>query len=86
LKQLIADHESAYAAQWRGLSHDYTEKMLRGIVAFILEIKELKCKLKVNQHRPEAHARMLEIYDAGGPGEKGLAQWMRKLGLGAASV
>jgi len=27
---------------------------------------------------------MLEIYDAGGPGEQGLAHWMRKLGLGAA--
>jgi len=86
LKQLIADHEPAYAAQWRGLSQDYTEKMLLGIVAFILEIKELKCKLKVNQHRPEAHMRMLEVYDAGGPGEQGLAHWMRKLGLGAVSV
>ena len=86
LKQLIDDHEPAYAAQWRGLSHDYTEKMLRGIMAFTLEIIKLQCKLKVNQHRPEAHARMLEVYDAGGPGEQGLAHWMRKLGLGVASA
>ena len=33
-----------------------------------------------------AHARMLEVYDAGGPGEQGLAHWMRKLGLGVASA
>ena len=83
LKQLIADHEPAYADQWRGLSPDYTEKMLKGIVAFSLEIIELQCKIKVNQHRPEAHARMLEVYDAGGPGEQALAAWMRHLGLGA---
>jgi hypothetical protein len=29
---------------------------------------------------------MLEMYDAGGPGEQGLAHWMRKLGLGVASA
>jgi transcriptional regulator len=34
LKQLIADHEPAYADQWRGLSEDYTTKMLGAIVAF----------------------------------------------------
>lgn len=86
LKQLIADHEPAYAQQWRSLDANYTEKMLRGIVAFSLKIKALTCKLKVNQHRPEAHARMLEVYDAGGPGEQGLAHWMRKMGLGATSA
>ena len=86
LKQLIEDHEPAYAAQWRGLSADYTEKMLRGIVAFSLEIKALKCKLKVNQHRPEAHQRMLAVYDAGDPNAQALATWMRQLGLGLAAA
>ena len=86
LKQLIEDHEPAYAAQWRGLSADYTERMLRGIVAFSLKIKVLKCKLKVNQHRPEAHQRMLEVYDAGDPNAQALAAWMRQLGLGLASA
>jgi len=82
LKQLIGDHEPAYADQWRGLSHDYTEKMLNGIVAFSLKIISLQCKVKVNQHRPEAHARMLEVYDAGSPDEQALGQWMRQMGLG----
>ncbi len=83
LKQLIADHEPAYADQWRALPHDYTGKMLMGIVAFSLKIISLQCKVKVNQHRPEAHARMLEIYDAGSPDEQALGQWMRQMGLGA---
>jgi transcriptional regulator len=38
LKQLIADHEPAYADQWRGLPDDYTTKMLSAIVAFSLNI------------------------------------------------
>lgn len=83
LKQLIADHEPAYAEQWRGLPEDYTGKMLIGIVAFSLNIISLQCKVKVNQHRPEAHARMLEIYDAGNPDEQALGQWMRQMVLGA---
>jgi len=83
LKQLIADHEPAYADQWRALPEDYTGKMLQGIVAFSLKIISLQCKVKVNQHRPEAHTRMLEVYDAGSPDEQALGQWMRKMGLGA---
>jgi transcriptional regulator len=83
LKQLIADHEPAYADQWRALPEDYTGKMLNGIVAFSLKIIELQCKVKVNHHRPEAHARMLEIYDAGSPDEKALGDWMRQMGLNA---
>jgi len=85
LKQLIADHEPAYADQWRGLSEDYTTKMLSAIVAFSLKIISMQCKVKVNQHRPEAHARMLEIYDAGGPDDQALGAWMRKMGLTGAS-
>ena len=83
LKQLIADHEPAYADQWRALPEDYTGKMLQGIVAFSLKIINLQCKIKVNQHRPEAHTRMLEVYDAGSPDEQALGQWMRQMGLGA---
>ncbi len=82
LKQLIADHEPAYADQWRALPEDYTGKMLQGIVAFSLKIIDLQCKVKVNQHRPEAHARMLEVYDAGSPDQQALGQWMRQMGLG----
>ena len=32
LKCLIADHEPAYAEQWRGLDADYARKMLGAIV------------------------------------------------------
>jgi transcriptional regulator len=81
LKKLIGDHEPGYAAQWRGLGEDYARKMLAGIVAFELRVTDLQCKLKVNQHRPEAHAAMKVAYAAGDDNQRELALWMDRLGL-----
>lgn len=81
LKQLIADHEPPYAAQWRSLPEDYTGKMLNAITAFELRIVDLQCAVKLNQHRPEAHAAMHAAYAAGTEQERALADWMKKLGL-----
>ncbi len=81
LKHLIHDHDPAYAEQWRGLGEDYQHKMMQGIVAFELRVTDLQCKLKLNQHRPEAHAAMYRAYLTGGEDERALAQWMVRLGL-----
>lgn len=81
LKQLIGDHEPAYAAQWRSLGEDYAHKMLAGIVAFELRVTGLQCKLKLNQHRPEALAAMKAAYAAGDENQRALAAWMDRLGL-----
>ena len=81
LKPLIAEHDPPYAAQWRGLPEDYTHAMLSGIVAFELEVTELRCKVKLNQHRPEAHAKMHAAYAQGTDAEQQLAAWMQRLGL-----
>ncbi len=81
LKQLIADHEPAYAAQWRALPADYTGKMLNAVTAFELRIVDLQCAIKLNQHRPEAHAAMHAAYAMGHAQEQALAAWMKKLGL-----
>ncbi len=81
LKQLIADHEPPYAAQWRALPEDYTGKMLGAITAFELRIVDLQCAVKLNQHRPEAHAAMHAAYAEGNAQEQALAGWMRRLGM-----
>lgn len=81
LKQLIADHDAPYAAQWRALPEDYAHRMLAAIVAFELEVTELQCKVKINQHRPESHAAMHAAYAQGNEAERQLAQWMQRLGL-----
>ena len=81
LKQLISDHEPAYAQQWRQLPTSYTEPMLNAIVAFEMRVLNIQTKVKLNQHRPESHAAMHAAYQAGNPSEKELAHWMRRLGM-----
>lgn len=79
LKKLIGDHEPAYAAQWQSLGTDYAHKMLAGIVGFELRVTELQCKLKLNQHRPEARSAMKAMYAQGTENERALADWMDRL-------
>lgn len=82
LKKLIGDHEPPYAEQWRGLGEDFARKMLAGIMAFELQVVDLQCKLKLNQHRPESHAALKAGYAQGNEQERELAGWMDSLGIG----
>ena len=81
LKKLIADHEPAYAQQWRALGSEFAQKMLAGIVGFELLVTDLQCKIKINQHRPESHATMRAMYAAGNENERTLADWIDRLGM-----
>ena len=85
LKKLIGDHEPPYAEQWRRLGEEFAHKMLAGIVAFELRVTDMQCKIKLNQHRPESHARLHALYAAGSPDEQALAAWMERLGMLAPS-
>jgi transcriptional regulator len=79
LKKLIGEHEPAYAAQWRALAPDYQHKMLAGMVGFELRVTAFECKLKVNQHRPEAHEATVQMYASGTEDQRTLADWMLRL-------
>lgn len=81
IKQLIQDHEPAYAAQWRGLGADFQKKMLAGIVGFELRVLKLQCAIKLNQHRPNSHALMRERYASGNEQQRSLGHWMDALGM-----
>ncbi len=81
LKKLIGDHEPAYKQQWMDLGTEYQHKMLAGIVGFELQVLDLQCKIKINQHRPESHAALHTMYAAGNEEQRALADWMVKLGL-----
>lgn len=81
LKKLIGEHEPAYAAQWHSLGEDYQQKMLAGIVGFELTVSEVQCKLKLNQHRPEATETTKALYARGGENEQSLVRWMDRLGM-----
>lgn len=82
LKKLIRDHDPAYVPQWMALGTEYQHRMLAGIVGFELRVGTLQCKLKLNQHRPEARAKMRAGYAAGSENERALGQWMDRLGVG----
>ena len=79
LDKLIEDNEPAYLEQWHSLSEDYHSKMVAMIVGFELEIIELQCKLKLNQHRPESHAALRRALAAGSADERELLNWMDRL-------
>ena len=79
LKTLIGDHEPPYKQQWIDLGPEYQHKMLAGIVAFELEVVQLECKVKINQHRKEATEKMLEIYAQGTSQERSLAKWAKEI-------
>ena len=79
LDKLIADNELSYLEQWRSLSEDYLSKMMAMIVGFELEITQLQCKLKLNQHRPESHAALRRTFAAGNEAEHELLEWMDRL-------
>lgn len=81
LKKLIGDHEPAYKQQWIDLGVEFQHKMLAGIVGFELQVLDLQCKIKINQHRPESHDALHEMYAAGNENERALANWMKRLGL-----
>ena len=81
LKKLIGDHEPTYAQQWIDLGTEYQHKMLAGIVGFELQVLDLQCKIKINQHRPESHAALHQMYAAGNDNERALSNWMERLGL-----
>ena len=81
LKKLIGDHEPHYAQQWMDLGTEFQHKMLAGIVGFELQVLDLQCKIKINQHRPESHAALYGMYASGNERERDLADWMVRLGL-----
>jgi transcriptional regulator len=81
LVKLIEDYDPEYLRQWRSLDAHYVRTMLSGIVGFELEVLEVQCKLKLNQHRPESHAALRAAYEGGNENERELLRWMDKLNL-----
>lgn len=53
LETLVAKHETGRATPWSmaGLSAEYMDKMLRGIIGIEIEISRIEAKLKLSQNR-----------------------------------
>jgi transcriptional regulator len=85
LKALIDVHDKPYRTQWDELGEEFREKMKRGIVGFEIAVDRIDGKFKLSQNRPpQDRASVLGAMEQGGAGERALADWMRRLGIGVA--
>lgn len=79
LEAMIAYYEKAYQAQWETISETYKQSLLKGIVAFEMEITELQGQKKLSQNKSAEEiqriANHLEKSDS--TTEKELAQYIR---------
>lgn len=53
LEDMIRSYDTGYLNQWANLSADYKLKMIKGIVAFEMEVTDLQGKKKLSQNRSE---------------------------------
>ena len=51
LEQMIQNYEPEYQSKWKDLSSDYKSKMLKGIVAFEVEITDIQATEKLSQNK-----------------------------------
>lgn len=77
LERVIGKHEASYAQPW-SMDHEYATKLLRGIVAFEVEITRLEGKFKLSQNRSEHDQRQViaALRASADPLEHALAQEM----------
>ncbi len=53
LKHTIESYDTGYLQQWEKLSDHYKSKMMKGIVAFEIEVTDLQAKKKLSQNKSE---------------------------------
>jgi len=51
LEETIDYYEKAYQAQWESLPDEYKQRMVKGIVAFEIEVTEIQSKKKLSQNK-----------------------------------
>lgn len=81
LKQMIQFYEKDYMQQWNSLSNKFKTGMMKGIIAFTLEVTDLQGQKKLSQNKTDAERKRivehLEISE--NTAEKDLADYIKKL-------
>ncbi|MNT15551.1 hypothetical protein D3C72_1506090 [compost metagenome] len=78
---MIKTYDIAYLNQWRGLSDRFKKGMMRGIVAFELEVTDLQGQKKISQNKTAVERERIATYLEKGdnPIEKSIAASIRQL-------
>jgi transcriptional regulator len=81
LEQMINFYEPNYLEQWTRLSDKFKKGMIKGIVAFELEVTELQGQMKLSQNKTEAERqRIIEhLEKSENTVEKDIATYIRSL-------
>ena len=81
LEHLILFFEPGYLEQWNTLSDRFKKGMLKGIVAFELEVSELQGQKKISQNKTERERARIADYleKSEDSSEKAIADYIRKL-------
>lgn len=81
LEQMIQFYDENYMAQWNGLSDKFKKGMVKGIVAFEMEVTDLQGQKKLSQNKNETERqKIIEHLDRSDNSvEKEIASYIRNL-------
>jgi transcriptional regulator len=80
LEKMIGTYEEAYRKQWDSLPADYKNKMVKGIVAFEIEVDSFQAKKKLSQNKTESEKqRIISSFEKSEhENERTIAAFMKK--------
>ena len=81
LQHTIEQYDTSYLEQYQKLSADFKSKMMKGIVAFEIEVTDLQAKKKLSQNRSEKEKENIinSLSQSPDTNEKEIAAYMAKL-------
>jgi transcriptional regulator len=81
LEQMIQRYEKEYMPQWESLSDKFKKGMMKGIVAFELEVTDLQGQKKLSQNKTETERKRIIDYleKSENTIEKDIAIYIKKL-------
>ena len=81
LESTINSYEPGYKKQWDSLPEDYKSKMVKGIVAFEIEVTDLQAKKKLSQNRTESEKEKIisSLSSSENQNERDIAKYMSQL-------
>ncbi len=79
LESMIQQFEPEYHKQWSTLSDEYKQRMVKGIVAFEIQVSKLESKEKLSQNKkkPERESIIESLSRSSDSNEKMLAEYMK---------
>jgi transcriptional regulator len=81
LKEMILYYEKEYLVQWDSLSEKFKQGMMRGIVAFEIEVNNLQGKKKLSQNKSEQERKNIvsHLENSNNAVERELAPFIKNL-------